>query len=245
MFDPNDKPVPEPVRGNPDADTALARELKALKGRLLREATSAVGMIESAIEALTRLDEAAARAVISRDDEIDREEVHIEEECYRVMTLHHLFARDFRVVATLLRVNADLERVADHGCSIAKQTIKLHALGVQSYPTALSELGQRVPMLCHALLNTFLTEDVESARSVLQKDRAIDNLDKRLFEECVDSMGPDRASRARGILFYRCGREMERVGDLMTNIAEDVIYLVSGNIVRHAEKKRIRAQWAT
>lgn len=225
-------------------DPTLARHIKDLKRRLILEANLAVGMIESASDALTRLDAAAAEAVMRRDDEIDSEEVRIEEECFRLLTLFQPFAKDFRTVTTLLRVNADLERVGDHAHSIAKITRKLHKLGpgptgTRPIPTSLHELARRVPMLCHALLNALVSEDVQDARAILEKDEAIDSLDKRLFDECLDAMRDDPESKAAGLLLYRCGRELERVGDLMTNIAEDVLYLVTGTIVRH-QKQRLR-----
>lgn len=223
-------------------EATLVREIKALKQRLVQEATFAVGMLEAAADALLKLDVEAARAVMRRDDEVDAEEVRIEEECLRLLALFQPFARDFRTVTTLLRVNADLERVADHATSIAKVTLKLHARGgVPKWPTSLLELTQRVPMLCHALLSSLLSENLTDAREVLDKDKAIDKLDKRLFDECLDLMDGDRDTKAVGMLLYRCGRELERVGDLMTNIAEDVVYLVTGEIVRH-EEKRLRAQ---
>ncbi len=149
-------------------------------------------------------------------------------------------------MTTLLKVNGDLERVADHASSIAKQAVKLQGLGVgvTALPTSLQELAQRVPMLCHSLLTALQTESAEAARSIFLRDEAIDSLDKRLFEEVLDLIGNDRASKAAGLRIYRCGRELERVGDLMTNIAEDVVYLVTGAIVRHEEKKRLKAQAA-
>lgn len=230
-----------PRQGRP-IDPTLDRAIKQLRQRIVQEATFAVGMLESAVECLFKLDVAGAQNVMRRDDEIDREEVHIEEECFRLLTLFQPFARDFRTVTTLLKINGDLERVGDHATSIAKLTIKLHAHGVARWPTALQELSQRVPMMCHALLNALVGEDAEQARAIFARDKAIDSLDKRLFDECVDLMGEDRNSKAACMRLYRCGRELERVGDLMTNIAEDVVYLVTGNIVRHDQKKRLREQ---
>lgn len=236
-------PVPITPRPIP-VDPTLSREITLLKDRLVGEAIFAIGMVESAVDALFKLDPNAARAVITRDDEIDREEVRIEEACFRLLALFQPFARDFRTVTTLLKINADLERVGDHATSLAKATVKLQPLGLRQFPVALHELGQRVPMMCHALLKALQSEDAEQARLIFARDQTIDTLDKRLFDECVDLMGPSRESRAAGILCYRCGRELERVGDLMTNIAEDVLYLATGTIVRHEEKKRLKARSA-
>lgn len=244
--EPQAEPPMRPVgRGDPASQAHLQREIADLKARLVREAHTAVGMLEAACEALFKLDEEQARKVREADDEVDREEVHIEEEAFRILALYAPYARDFRSITALVRVNADLERVADHATSLAKQTIKLKKLGLTQFPTALVELGQRVPMLCHALLSSLVSEDAEAARGVISRDRTIDTLDKRLFDECVEAIGPTRQSKAAALLLYRCGRELERVGDLAGNIAEDVIYITSGAIVRHEEKKRLKEHPAT
>jgi phosphate transport system protein len=221
-------------------EVGIEREIKALKAMVMAEAAAAVGMIEQASEALLNRDETLARIVISHDDEIDRNEVRIEEECFRVLALFQPFAKDFRHITTLVKVNSDIERVADHATSIAKQAIKLKKLNSPPYPTPLIELAHRVPMMCHALLGALASESAEQARDLVLRDKAIDSLEKQLFEECVNIMTTDRQSKAACLLIHRCGRELERVGDLMKNIAEDLIYLQSGNIVRHEAKKMPR-----
>ncbi|HYD01104.1 MAG TPA: phosphate signaling complex protein PhoU [Phycisphaerales bacterium] len=236
MLQPSDD---QPLLGAPRAsghEVVIERELRNLRGMILAEAATAIGMVEQAAEALVALDDNAARIVIGRDDEIDREEVRIEEECFRILALFHPFAKDFRLITTFVKINNDIERVADHATSVAKQTIKLQKLGVRSIPTALNELAQRVPMLCRGVLNSLASEDAADARELAAKDKAIDSLEKQLFEECVNIMADARDSKAAGLIMHRCGRELERVGDLMKNIAEDLIYLQSGTIVRHEKK---------
>lgn len=238
--DPRDPSPPGTPPGGPAGapPPLLERDISALKHRLAQEATTAIGMLESALDALFKLDIEGARLVIGRDDEVDREEVRIEEECFRLLALHQPFARDFRTVAALLKVNADVERVADHASSIAKLTIRLFDLGVPQWPTSLVELGQRVPMHCHALLNALLSENPETAREIVARDKTIDSLDRRLFEETLELINDDPRSKAVGLLLYRVGRELERVGDLMASIAEDVVYLATGSIIRHERKFR-------
>lgn len=225
----------------PQQEITIAREIRGLRDMVMAEAAAAVGMVEQATEALVKRDEASARAVIARDDEIDRDEVRIEEECFRVMALFHPFARDFREITTLIKVNSDIERVADHATSIAKQTIKLRAAGSVNLPTPLIELAQRVPIACHGVLSAMNTGNTQLARELVAKDKSIDSLEKQLFEECIALMTNDRNSKTVCLLIHRCGRELERIGDLMKNIAEDLIYLSSGTIVRH-EAKRIANQ---
>lgn len=235
-------PTPEPTP-TPGHNVIFDRKLITLKRRLVREATEAISMLERALDALWRLDRQAAADVRRTDDTIDHEEVQIEQECFALLTLHHVFARDFRVVTFVLKVNHDIERVADHASSIAKIVGKIQGDSPPEWPTALLELGQRVPVRCHELLRAVLDEDVEAARQLVAKDRTIDGLDARLFGESVEFMQRDSSSEAlsNGLLIHRAGRELERVGDLMSNIAEEVVYLATGDIIRHTHKGKVRA----
>lgn len=235
--------LPEPQEQPTSGGGFSEQKVNQLKRRLIREATLAIGMLETALDALWRMDTDTAREVTRYDDRIDREEVQIEQECFKLLTLHHHFAREFRVMTFILKVNADIERVADHACSIAKIVLKIQP-PVPRWPTALEELGERVPMMCHTLMRAVLDEDVAAARELVTADEVIDNLDKRLFDEAVELMSQDSSDPhvlANGLLIHRVGRELERIGDLMTNIAEDIVYLATGDIVRHAEKQRARA----
>lgn len=238
---PNSSFLPTPSPGDevPAGPRAtLDRALVALKKRLVAEGTIAVSMLESALEALWKLDVARAKEVRRNDDRVDREEVEIEQECYRLMTLQHPFARDFRVLTFILKVNGDLERVADHATSIAKVTQRLEFdAPPREWPTSLVEMGQRVTVMCHSLLRAVLDEDAMVAAQIVGEDKTIDVLERRLFDEIEDLMRKDPGWVRNGLLMYRVGRELERVGDLMKNIAEDVIYLATGSIVRHESKR--------
>lgn len=218
------------------------RSLGQLKRRLVQEATSAIGMLEGALEALWKLDSAAAKEVRRRDDSIDAEEVQIEAECFRMLALEQPFARDLRIITFILKVNADIERVADHASGVAKVANRIDSLHPPKWPTALLEMGQRVPSMCHMLLRAVLDEDPELARQVVDEDETIDTLEKRLFDEVDELMKKEPGSTRNGLLIYRAGRELERIGDLMKNIAEDVIYLATGSIVRHEQKRAKHAE---
>jgi len=212
-----------------------------LKRRLFREATTAIEMLERSLDALWRMDADLAAATRQRDDRVDSEEVEIEQQCYELMTLGQPVAGDFRSLAFVLKVNADLERVADHAVSIAKVVPCLDGRSRARWPTALGELRERVPMMCHALMRAVLDEDADAARALVSSDKIIDRLDRRLFDEVAEMMRHDPELIEDGMLLYRVSRELERVGDLMANIAEDVVYLVTGEIVRHAKRRPPRA----
>jgi phosphate transport system protein len=220
------------------------RRIQQLKRRVVREGTVAVAMLEASLAALSTLDVQAARRVRRTDDQIDFEEVEIEQECYELLALHHPFGRDFRMVAFCLRANADLERVADHASSLAKLVVRMRDLlgtsPVPIWPTALLELSGRMPTMCHQLLKAVLDEDEGVARRLVASDEVIDQLERRLYEEAQElmrAMGRDDTALALGMLVYRAGRELERVGDMMAAIAEDVVYLTSGEIIRHAKRR--------
>ena len=222
---------------------AIVREAGAVKRRLVDEATVAVGMLEASLAALWELDTQAAGEILKRDDRLDREEVEIEETVFKLMALQSPVARDFRLLAFVLKTNAEVERIGDHSCSIAKVTFKLADHAPIQWPTSLVELGQRVPMACHKCLRSLLDEDAAAAKQVVLEDKIIDKLNRQLFDETIALMQSRPDALALGLLVYRVGRELERVGDLVTNIAEDVVYLATGEIIRH-EKKRLREQAA-
>lgn len=233
-------PTPTGVFSSSEPQSHLEIELAELKRRLVREAVSAVGMLEAAIAALWKLDRDAATEIRQRDNTIDAEEVAIEERCLRLMALHQPFARDFRILAFILKVNSDVERVADHAVSIAKIALRLPRQSPPEWPTPLVELGQRVPMLCHQTLRALSDENAAAAREVVLADSAIDSLDRQLFEEAQAWIRNHPSEPETGLYFTRASRELERVGDLMANIAEDIVYLATGQIIRH-EKRKLKA----
>ena len=231
------------------------RKILLLKRRLIREATLAIDMLETALKALFALDASAAQSVRLTDDNVDDEEVEIELQCQELLALHHPFGRSFRSLIFILKVNAEVERVADHATSIAKQIPKIAAAlpagATITWPTALIELADRVPAMCHQLARAVLDQDVEGARNLVRTDEVIDQLEKRLFEETTDmvfhlgGIGEDRGPLTIGLLVYRIGRELERIGDLMASVAEDVVYVATGEIIRHEKRRKPRVDKPT
>jgi len=228
-------PVDEPATPG-SRETQIAREFRSIKSRLVQEATVAVGMVESAIRALFEADVALANEILDRDERIDTEEVAIEEQIFRLMALQAPVAKDFRSLAFGLKANADIERVADHACSICKVALKLDPENPLPWPTALREMGERVPMMCHALLRTLINEDSEAAKEIIVTDKTINALHKRLFDETVTFMETRTHPLGIGLRVYRVGRELERIGDMMVSIAEDIVYMTTGEIIRHQKK---------
>lgn len=223
---------------SPDSGFKFERQLVQLRRRLLREATLAIDMLERSIGALRSLDIEAVRLVRRTDDRIDEEEVEIEQEAYRLMIAERPYASDFRLLAFILRVNGAVERVADHADSIAKITMQLKDLQVPSLPAPLLDLADRIPIACHDVMRAVLDENAPRAREIVLGDEIMDDLDRQVFREIVGLIHKDPEMAEAGMLMYRVSRELERVGDLMGNIAEDVVFLVEGEIVRHDKRRR-------
>ena len=223
---------------SPRSGFQFEQDLVALRRRLLREASVAIDMLERSLAALRGLDHAAVGPIRAQDDKVDLEEVEIEQEAYRLMIAERPYASDFRLLAFVLRTNGALERVADHGASIAKITAQLKGLEVPPSPAALLDLAERIPIMCHDLMRAVMDEDVERAREIMLGDKVMDSLDKQVFRDVVEMIHKDPESAEPAMLLYRVSRELERVGDLMSNIAEDVVYLVTGEIIRHEKRRK-------
>ncbi len=227
----------QPSRGHPKHRDMLDKLLAGVQRSLLREASLAFGMLENAIELLWTLDVDAAQALRRRDDKVDAQEVKIEQACIQLIALQQPMARDLRLVSFALRVNADFERVADHACSLAKVVIMMNKYGLKpSWPTAFVELAERVPLVTQRLLRSVVDEDMKLAREIIKDDKIIDRLHDRVFEETIELMHREPEHPELGLLIHRATRELERVADLMGSVAESVVYLGSGEIVRHSKR---------
>jgi len=229
---PNNDRIPMRVPN----DTILDAQLVALRRRLIREASQAIEILKSSVDALWDLDHSSASMIADIEREIDDEEVRIEQECYRLLALKNPFAADFRLITFCLKVNSDIERVADHAFSLTKITGKLEG-DEPDWPPALREMGERVPMMCERLLRAVVNTDVDLARVIVADDKAIDKLDRQAFREISERIQRDPAGADAYLLMYRAARELERVGDLLGDIAEGVIYLQTGTIVRHTPRR--------
>jgi phosphate transport system protein len=227
-------------------DIQLDHQLNALRRRLIREAARATDLLTQSFEVLLNSSDEGVREIREIESEIDAEEVKIEEECFRILALQQPFGSDFRMLTFCLKVNSDIERLADHASSIAKISKKLRFDDL-FWPPALKEMMQRTPVMCEELLRAVIGADIEAAREVVARDKIIDRLDKQTFRELAQHIEGHPTDAAKYMLMYRISREIERVGDLLGNIAEDVVYLVTGEIVRHenGNKKKPSAEQST
>jgi phosphate transport system protein len=231
--------------GAPAKDRAaiIAREKRMTKHlerdmeSIHREILALSGMVEQAIDRARRallerkLDLAAQ--VIEEDEEIDRCEVHVEEECLKILALHQPVAIDLRRIATVLKVNSDLERIADLAANIAERAQALAEYPDFPIPAKLERMIDLAMIMVRHALDAFVNMDAQGARHVCMLDDEVDRYNREVIEELYERMDSDRRQIRPALHCFSASRHAERIADHATNIAEDVIYLVEGEIARH------------
>ena len=189
-----------------------------------------------AIHAVEQRDVDLALSVIGRDGEIDKMDIEIFEECLHTLALYQPVASDLRFVASLLTINKDLERIGDHCVNLAEQAIFMSRENTTvDPPFDLEQETTRVRQLLKWALDALVHSDAELAERVLQADDEIDRIHRGVYERTIDSIRRAPEHTAWYIDLLNVSKHLERVADHAVNIAEDVIYLVRGEIVRHAK----------
>ena len=204
----------------------LQQELLLMSGR-------AESIIHKAVESLSRRDPALADEVIADDKAIDRMEIDIEEHCVQLLALQQPLASDLRLITAALKISNDLERVGDHAVNIAG-CAKLLAAKAPVRPLAdLPPLAEKAIAMLRDALDAFVRRDAEAARRLVLRDDEVDSLHRRLFAELVQRMIADPQQVERSMTLVLVGRNLERIGDLATNVAEEVVFIAEARIIKH------------
>lgn len=212
----------------------LTRQIERLKHLVLTLGNLVEDAVAGAIRALEQRDAELAQKIIQSDEKIDELEIDVEEECLHTLALHQPVAHDLRYVVAVLKINNDLERIADQAVNIAEQAVALAAepaLDIVPFDLAGEAAGARL-MLKQAL-DSFVRMDVELAERVRAEDDTVDRIHAAMYDAVKSAIrrSPDKVDQL--IRFLSVSRNLERVADLATNIAEDVIYMGRGEILRH------------
>ncbi len=208
-------------------------EVERLKRKILAMSAQVEESVVLAVKALQTRDEALAQQVIRGDFDVDEAEVEVEEEALKILALHQPVAADLRFLTAVLKINNDLERIGDLATNIAKRAVKICKEPAVAIPDELLQAAIRTRDMVHDSLSAFVNFDAEPARQVCQSDDEVDQLCRqvRRYVEAQILQNTSHLSCCLDMLL--ASRNIERIGDHATNIAEDVIYLVEGNIVRH------------
>jgi phosphate transport system protein len=208
-------------------------ELAELKTKLLRMAGLAEDQIDKALTALVTRDTTLAHQVIERDHQVNALDVEIDEDCIRLLALQQPAARDLRLVTTAMKLASELERISDLAENVCERSIELNEEPQLKPYIDIPRMGRWARTMVKESIDAFVKEDAKLARKVLQDDDFIDDLMGQLFRELLSFMLEDPRATARAIRLTFIAKYLERMADHATNIAELVVYLVEGKIIRH------------
>lgn len=211
----------------------LTRDLEGLERRLLLLAGEVEEAVRRSVRALLERRMELAERVIEGDDSIDRLEVEVEDECLKMLALHQPVASDLRFIVACLKGASDLERIGDLAGSIAERAVSFAARSEMPLPAQLHEMVEACARMLRTAIESFVRGDSPSARALLVQDERIDRLHRDVIQSCLSAMHDDPAAIEQAVDLISISKNLERIGDHVTNIAEDVVYLVEGDIIRH------------
>ena len=212
-------------------------ELEKLNEKLLQMGGQVESAISGSVRALLQQDRILAERVIQDEPKINRMEIEIDELVTRLLALNQPVARDLRLLTAALKINTDLERIGDIANHIAQRSLSLMHHPLVKPMTDIPKMASLVQSMLLKCLDAFVEGDADLARSVLLLDGEVDRLRDAVFNELVETMKRDPSSVAAALKLIFTARNLERVGDHATNIAEDVVFLVQGVDVRHIEQR--------
>jgi phosphate transport system protein len=201
----------------------LERDLESLQHDLLVLAASVEEAIHKSIRALKGREPDKAEEVIAGDVQIDQEENYIEEECLKILALHQPVAVDLRRIATALKVNTDLERMADLAEDIAERALHLAGLPPVPVPEALQRMTDLTTTMVRQSLDAFVNLDARQARRVCRLDDEVDRYNNEIIQELIKMMRESPAKVEAGLSLFSVTRHLERISEHVTNIGEDVV----------------------
>jgi phosphate transport system protein len=212
--------------------------MEKLERRLLFLGARVEEAVRKSIKALLERRSDLATQVVEGDDSVDREEVEIEEDCLKILALHQPVATDLRFIAACLKINNDLERIGDLAVNIANRARLLLESAPVDVPAPLEEISEISAGMLRSSLDAFVKEDARAAREVLAADSRVDALHRDVIDGLIADVRRGRATVDKMLPLFSVSKNLERIADHATNIAEDVVYLVEGEIIRHQSVPR-------
>ena len=209
------------------------RDLDALKEQLLLMGGRAEAIVLKATEALKRRDQALANEVFGDDRVIDQMEMDIDARCVRLLALQQPLARDLRFITAALKITNDLERVGDHAVNIAQGAQRLSAEPQLKPLVDIPRMAQLAGGMLHEALDAFVRQDTEAARALVRRDDDVDDLNRQVFRELLSFMVENPSTISRAMELILVARNLERVADLATNVAEEVVFIEEARVIKH------------
>ncbi len=211
----------------------LQKEIENLKKNLLTMGAVVEDMVYLATKSIVKRDARMAQEIITRDLEVDKMEVDVEEECLKILALYQPVAIDLRFIIAVLKINSDLERVGDLAVNIAERSLFLSGQEDVCLAFDISAMAERVESMLTRSIDALVNLDVPLAYRVRKEDDRVDAINREMYEKVKGELAVHPSAANCLLHLLSVGRHLERVADHATNIAEDVIYLVDAEIVRH------------
>ncbi|MFS8636686.1 MAG: phosphate signaling complex protein PhoU [Gemmatimonadota bacterium] len=208
-------------------------ELDKLKSLLVRMAGMAEEAVRLAVEALRERSAEKAERAIALDDEIDAMELAIDDHAIHLLALQQPLAKDLRFITMAMQIANDLERVGDHAVNIAQDVGHLIAAPIFPPLPEIDEMVRLASEMLRDALDSFVRSDSELARQVVLRDDRVDELNNNVFRILLTHMMEDPRKIGAGMDLFLVARNLERIADLATNVAEDVVYVVEGRVIKH------------
>ncbi|MDX1386087.1 MAG: phosphate signaling complex protein PhoU [bacterium] len=214
-------------------DRNFAQDLHDLKDKILKMGALVETMIARSITSLVERDSNLAREVIHQDKEVDALEMEIDDACLRILALHQPAAVDLRFVAVGMKISTDLERMGDLAVNICEEVLVLNQWEPLKPYIDLPEMAKKSQAMVKGALQAFIDRDAARAKGVCESDDEVDNLEVKIKEDLTQIMQEKQDAVPRGIRLMMIARQLERIGDHATNVAEEVNFLVEGEDIRH------------
>jgi phosphate transport system protein len=211
----------------------LHKEIERLKKELLALGAIVEELLRKAVRSLQARDAELAREVIQADERVDNREVELEEDGLKIIALHQPVAVDLRFIVSVLRINSDLERIGDLAVNIAERARYLAGAACHAPGIDFAAMAEKAQEMLTKSLDAFVNMDPALAQHVLEMDNVVDEMNRRMYCSVYALIRRDPAEVEALLHLLSASRHLERIADHATNIAEDVIYMVEGNIVRH------------
>jgi phosphate transport system protein len=210
-------------------------QLDRIRERLIGMGGLVEDMVGTALRALLERDERLAQEVLRQDKDVDRLEVEIDEACHSTLALTQPTARDLRFLVAVMKITGDLERMGDSAVNIVQSSLRLVGEPPLEEYLDLPRMAGMVQRMVREALDAFVARDVAAATAVCRADDDVDDLYRSLFQELMGFMKRDPGTVDRALHLLLIARNLERIADHATNIAEDVVYLVEARDIRHSQ----------
>jgi phosphate transport system protein len=215
----------------------LRRAIDQLMEQLISLSALVEDSVKQAVQSLEEGNSQLAHQVIEDDKIIDHKEIDIEEECLKILALHQPVAKDLRFLVAVLKINNDLERIGDLAQNISKHSIRIlnKPLIENTFNRSILDIYNKVLVMLKDSLDSIVNLDADTANKILSADNEVDRLHRGFAQEMVEEIKKDPDKIETFIHYLHIARHLERIADHTTNIAEDIIYLTKGEIVRHGK----------